>query len=388
MNINPGGVLDPKDIIGRDALIQEYWDILEHQGLILASERRIGKSSIIRKMHHSPREGYLTFSQDVAGISTVEELARKLFEKVADHLPKKEKILGKSLSWKRWLPKKIASIEFSDKDVDWLDALEETVTVLLHATGPHKKVVLFWDEFPVMIDMIRRKQGEIVAMALLNRLRCLRQGHTNLRMVFTGSIGLHLVLRTLALAGNSNTPINDMHSEEVGPLSEKDATDLAERLLSNNLSSQPEGWANLAVYMAQSMQGFAYHIHHVASRLQKQKHPSNRSGVDAALDHLINDPSDPADFKDYADRLDRYYAKDEKPIAHHILDVLSTDEQTLLNRLEIINRVRYQDAAVDSMLVKNVVDLLWRDHYLTRTADQTYRFRRRLVQRWWRENRR
>ena len=53
MQINPGGRLDTKDIIGRDNEIDRYWGVLQRQGLVLSAERRIGKTHILLKM----REG-------------------------------------------------------------------------------------------------------------------------------------------------------------------------------------------------------------------------------------------------------------------------------------------------------------------------------------------
>jgi len=50
MRANPGGVLAPEDVIGRDKLIEQIWRVLENQSVVLTSERRVGKTSVIRKM--------------------------------------------------------------------------------------------------------------------------------------------------------------------------------------------------------------------------------------------------------------------------------------------------------------------------------------------------
>jgi hypothetical protein len=49
MRINPGGMLDPKEIVGRNREIARYWSVLERQGLVLGGERRIGKTHILRR---------------------------------------------------------------------------------------------------------------------------------------------------------------------------------------------------------------------------------------------------------------------------------------------------------------------------------------------------
>ena len=49
MQINPGGRLQPEDVIGRDREIARYWQVLDRQGLVISAERRIGKTHILCK---------------------------------------------------------------------------------------------------------------------------------------------------------------------------------------------------------------------------------------------------------------------------------------------------------------------------------------------------
>ena len=55
MKTNPGGMLEILDIVGRDELIQQIWEVLDKQSVVLTAERRIGKTSIIRKMENKPK---------------------------------------------------------------------------------------------------------------------------------------------------------------------------------------------------------------------------------------------------------------------------------------------------------------------------------------------
>ena len=50
MKTNPGGEVAPANIVGRDDLIAQLRETLEHQSVVLVAERRIGKTSIIKKM--------------------------------------------------------------------------------------------------------------------------------------------------------------------------------------------------------------------------------------------------------------------------------------------------------------------------------------------------
>jgi ATP/maltotriose-dependent transcriptional regulator MalT len=50
MKANPGGQLTPGEVIGRDRLIRKLWRVLETRSLVLSAERRMGKTSVIKKM--------------------------------------------------------------------------------------------------------------------------------------------------------------------------------------------------------------------------------------------------------------------------------------------------------------------------------------------------
>jgi hypothetical protein len=50
MRTNPGGGLAPEDVVGRDALIADLWDKLERHSVMMTAERRMGKTSVLRKM--------------------------------------------------------------------------------------------------------------------------------------------------------------------------------------------------------------------------------------------------------------------------------------------------------------------------------------------------
>ncbi len=55
-------------------------------------------------------------------------------------------------------------------------------------------------------------------MEMLDTLRALRQTYPQLKMVYTGSIGLHHVVAKLKKLGYNNVPTNDMYPYELQPL--------------------------------------------------------------------------------------------------------------------------------------------------------------------------
>lgn len=49
MKANPGGEISPSDTVGRDKLINRLWETLAHQSVVLVSERRMGKTTVVKK---------------------------------------------------------------------------------------------------------------------------------------------------------------------------------------------------------------------------------------------------------------------------------------------------------------------------------------------------
>lgn len=102
---------------------------------------------------------------------------------------------------------------------------------LIHENDENTKLLFLWDEMPFMLVNIRDGEGEQTAMQVLDHLRWLRQTHSGLRMVITGSIGLHHVIASLKEKRYANSPVNDMAAIDVQPLSEADAAHLASLLI-------------------------------------------------------------------------------------------------------------------------------------------------------------
>lgn len=53
-----GGNVPPDRVVGRDDFIDQMWRALENQSVVLVAERRIGKTSVIRKMAAEPCDNW------------------------------------------------------------------------------------------------------------------------------------------------------------------------------------------------------------------------------------------------------------------------------------------------------------------------------------------
>lgn len=389
MKANPGGYIPPKDVVGRDELIQRLWRILERQSLILCSERRMGKTSIIKKMiAEAPKDKFLPVFRDLEGVKTPLEFVREVINDVYEYLSR----LGKATKKLDSFLTKIGKTKFGgviELDISishWKDLLTNTIEDLVENQA--HTVILFWDELPVMLYDIKKNNNENLAIEILDTLRSLRQMHSELRMVFTGSIGIHNVITSLKRAGSTNDPTNDMYTEEILPLSPEFAQELAQRLLDGEGIKTDSVQATTKA-IAEAIDGNAYYIHHVVDQMAKRKDQGvteNKKTVDEIVNTCLTDPLDRWHMNHYYERVSSYYTEQEQPLVLGLLDILATSDQPI--RLDdLFNLLKSRIVTEDKEKIRNILTLLRRDHYVSLMSDGTYEFRFPLIKRWWRMNR-
>ena len=388
MQINPGGSLDTKDVIGRDDEIARYWRVLERQGLVISAERRIGKTHIVWKMRDECRPGYLPFYQDLEHVHTTARLTRSIYETVHQSLRALPALKAQFAKWTALLPGKIAGVELPTDDSARQALLDGAFEDLLSIAND-RIILMLWDEFPLMLHNIQRREGPDSAMQLLDRLRALRLRHADrLRFLFTGSIGLHLVLRSLRKAGNANDPVNDMLSLTVPPMADEDTSALAAALLQETRAVRAE-IPGLASRIAKEVGGFPYYVHHVVDQLDQLRRPPTTEDVSSAVDRLVYDSADPAHFNYYVNRLSSYYAADEQTLALLVLDTMAA-QASPVPVPELLNLCKHRDPSLADERLREVLTMLNQDHYIElkkSASGAAYDFRWRLVKRWWKEKR-
>ena len=240
-----------------------------------------------------------------------------------------------------------------------------------------------------MLHNLQERDNAKTAIQLLDFLRTLRQGNPDkLRFLFTGSIGLQLVLRSLRKDGSANAPVNDMMFETVPPMAKADTCQLAAELLEETKAAE-EDIPAMARLIAGEVGGFPYHVHHVVDQLGQLQDPPVPSDVADVIDRLVHASHDPANFNYYVTRLDTYYASGERARALLVLDSLA-GQQTPCSFASLLNLCRHRDASLPEEELRNALTMLSEDHYIeSRKLDggTVYDFRWQLVKRWWRERR-
>ncbi|MGB1110641.1 MAG: hypothetical protein ACPG4N_09810, partial [Gammaproteobacteria bacterium] len=387
---NPGGQLDPKLVIGRDNIIRLLWDTLEQQSVRMNAERRIGKTSIIRKMCAEPREGWVPIFQDLEQFHSAGEFAMGVYREVARFLTKR-KLANR---WANELLTKLGGTEVAgiirlpgqNGPVPWKEILNSTVKDLVTGCEQQQERLLFlWDEVPFMLDNIKNNEGEDTAMQVLDTLRGLRQtyGARNLRMIITGSIGIHHVIHSLKEKGYANSPLNDTFAITVTPLAEEDAMLLAERLISGEaIATEPETYQETITAIAKLADSFPFYIHHIVKNIKLSQATATPEMVEQTVKRQLLSADDPWELNHYRERLGTYYGQSREGAAIAVLDALASTENALSTN-DLLRELKGIGALDEREPLIKLLRLMEQDHYLRRNDDGHYYFQFPLLRRWW-----
>ena len=320
MKANPGGILAPENVIGRDKQIAKIWDILEQQSVILSAERRMGKTNMIKKMQAEGKDNKLIICRDLEGMRSPIEFVEAVWEDVEKYLSKLKKTTQKV----RQFISQFQDAEFSGFKLPkiaathWKTLLTTTIEDLV--TNQDPQVIFLWDEVPYMLGNI----GDEESMEMLDILRSLRQNYPQVRIVLTGSIGLHHVIHKLKEAGYKNDPTNDMYPIDGPPLSLSYASELTTRLIEGE-KIETDNIKIMSQYISEAVSGIPFYIHLLISELKYIDGLIDKKTVEETINKSLINPLTLWKMEHYRDRIDNYYTEDKGKYALKILDILAIE---------------------------------------------------------------
>ena len=150
MEANPGGILTGDAIIDREQEIKSIWKSFKNQSVILTAERRVGKTSVLRKIEENPKDNWTPILYWVEGkwhpIEFVEGLYETLVQKgmIEDKFYRLKKYYEKFVGGKE-----IGSWKFPQIKENWKILLESIIEDIVNS---EKKVLLMFDELPLMLS--------------------------------------------------------------------------------------------------------------------------------------------------------------------------------------------------------------------------------------------
>lgn len=375
---NPGGQIAPAEIVGREELIAELWHRLRQQSLIFSGERRIGKSSTLRKMAANAPQDMLPIYRDLEGVRNPIEFVEGVWQDTETYLREQ----GKARRVREFLSELVGTqftgYQFPPAATEhWKTLLTKTIEDLI--TLQNKQVVFIWDEMAHMLGNF----SQSVAMEVLDSLRSLRQTYPDVRMIFSGSIGLHHIIKNLQKAGYSNDPTNDMYSVDGQPLNLTDATVLTANLLEGE-SVPLFNLQKTAEDIALAVDCIPFYIHHLVNQLKNSVQEITQEDIENNVHESLRNPLNLWKMDHYRERLDNYYNDLQRPYALEILDLLAINPPTSFQR--IWQYLKSEPHTQDKETARTVLRLLLKDYYLIQEDNLSgtlYTFRYQLVRQYW-----
>ncbi len=381
MQVRLSGNPNPEEVIGRDAVITELWKHLRQGSLVITAERRMGKTSVIQKMNAQQPDKFIGDYQDLEKISSPDDLVRHIYNKICEVLSTQQRfrqVLQNLL--KDWGGEKFLAFGLPQPKISWQQNLQIIIKDLSAQLEPEEVWVFFWDELPLAIENIRRVHGASEAMSVLDNLRAIRQTHRNIRMVYTGSIGLHHVIGKLRDAGYSNAPINDMYQLNLSPLTDDAALDLAQQLLiGENIATT--SLIEVSTEIVSAVNGIPFYIHHVIDRLKGKNRLVESTDVMLIISESLEQVN-VWDLGDYEDRIQKYYLEGNYNLALQALDTLAFTDRSI-SFGDLLNLVKVKISSVDKESFRKLLKLLEQDHYIAREVGGGYYFRFQLIKKYW-----
>lgn len=392
--------ISPKNVVGRDRLIARIWSQLETNSLRFTAERRIGKTTVMKKLEAEPRDGVSIVYIDLERVDSPKRFTEILLEAL-------KPLVSKKASAKNYFSSLLNDLGGTEvagivklpgqKERDWQAPLERAFEGISRH-NPDLMIVILADELPYMLQKISEfekgaNSATNNALSLLDCLRAALAAHSNLRMIFAGSVGLHHVLQELQGDRFASQPFNQMPKVEIGPLAQADAVDLATRLLEDDAVVLATGENNMvAQRVAELADRVPFYIERIVARLAELQDPVDIETVERTVLECLTDDRDDWEMEHFRRRIDIYYptksAGGEKPepsnavVAREVLDILAlaTEARSID---QIWNELKARLALDDRDRLIGLLRSLALDHYLKSDTEKRYEFRFPLLKKWW-----
>lgn len=391
--------LAPENVVGRDKLIQSIWKKLKRYSAIFTAERRIGKTTVMQKMQAEAPDGIIVIYLDLEGIDSPAQFIEVLLGEASGLLPKIA--VAKGVFTK--LLDSIGGTEIAGmvkipaaKAEHWKSVLVKTFDCICeHQTS---NLLFLFDELPYMLQKISINEGKLDsagndALTILDTLRAIRASNSNLKMIYSGSIGLHHVVNSLRDNTYASQPLNDMEIIEIGPIDQSSAKELAKRLMDEE-EIECDDQDNVLTEIVELTDRVPFYIERLIRRLDSTE--TAMVTVEDVRNQILSnltDDNDHWEMEHFRTRIPIYYpgmvnnTGDRLPIikatvATEILDMLATEEAPQsIDQIDaaIKSKLTLEDRPLIIALLRN----LNQDHYLVCDGNKNYSFRFPLIKRWW-----
>ena len=329
-----GSPLDPDDLWFRDDFIDELWDLLRSENVILSAPRRTGKTSVMDHLAARPRHGFTTIPVFVQDLDHPNEFLLTLLDAFHSRHPSVFRtVFHQASDWLRPLLDRFQSVEVPGFKVALREKLSTAPDAWKQLGNDHffsivrqspLKLLFIVDEFPDLIVNMARNHPRLVSEFLAwYRGHCLRPRprQDNIRWLLGGSVNLS---STLDAIGDIDL-INQFHDSSLPVLTRAQVEEFVQRMLSERqVPFQPQVPGAVAAVLGRPVPYFLQMITQNLYRLWKrEKRELVPADVRACFNDLVISSAARDKLQHFYSRIQAYYTEPRRSAAYDLLAALS-----------------------------------------------------------------
>ena len=395
-NFTIGGVVRCDDYFFNKPFVEDIWESLQKDNVLLVAPRRTGKTSLMYRLLDAPRHDYKVIHLNVETITSPGEFFLVLLNKMHETNPDLLKRLTKSWRFLFDLVNRVEEIEALDfklklrQQTDWESKWKEIAEKLILALKEiGEKILFILDELP---DMLNAMSVEL-QQSFLHQFRAMRQNYdtnSQIRWLVGGSVNIHGVLSESGLI----YLINDFKTEVLPLPNEAEVKDFVVTMLQDRgvgfeATVPNEVHKLLGSPIPFFLQLFTQELcRHWKRKGQQTLDPVQ---VEAVFRQSLLGEAARDKLQHYYDRIRIYYSNEDQDLAYALLNALA---RANMNEKALFNRYRQAlGASLDSTgrktaqeQFKKILLRLASDFYIAHNDQSDYHFTSYLLQLWWQRN--
>lgn len=354
-----------------------FWKKIEtHRHLSIAAARRTGKSSFMKHIVASQKEGVIKEYVITESANSSQEFFKKVYKCLLATIPKSTKFIEiikdkvKNVDLKKI---SITEIEFNSEELNFYEELVELLSKEELSKFP---ILLFIDEFSQTIENIKNDQGEDAARKFLHKCRELRQSSVikaKINYVFAGSVGLENLVAKI----NESKSINDLGTFDIPPLSDEETHLMINAILDGDDIEFASDDRN---YFLERLKWYLpFHIQILMSEIDMilDRNGSNQISKDTIDEAFAKTLKNRTYFEHWFSRLRIIFKGNEFSCAKNILNQIAKKESIDAYELsDLFTKYEIEEGV-------ETINILKHDGYISKNDNNTYRFNSPLLQEWW-----
>ena len=388
------------DFFFREDFIEDLWESLQREHVLILAPRRMGKTSVMLRLQDDPRQGRLVVFLNVEEITSPAEFCQGLIAAIHEQHPKYfRQNLGKTWDFLTGVFRGIEEVELykfkvrlRESDPNWEEGwktkADELVETIRRSGHP---LLIILDEFPDMVlNMQKRAPGTLDTF--LHWFRAVRQNPRQdaIRWLLGGSVNL---TSTLDRQGKLNL-INDLRVEPLPPFSDEEVRQFVQTMFAiREVPFQPQVVDRVRQLLGKPIPFFLQILTQELFRdWRRHGQTLGPEHVDSVFHRVLLGETARDKLQHFRSRINTHYPDDEKKAAFALLDLLCAGDEPLAREALLTAYTQIEASKPEPRTGEDLKQafyglmlLLENDFYVEPVEGRHYDFTSRTLKLWWRK---